>query len=87
MHPFFVYNLFLAKVDKRITYIKFYKDFVSGLCRVNEPHIKLDAITTRGDTSSHNRIDLIQSLVPTHYACGEFILFSYRAYFQHTLVY
>ena len=30
---------------------------------------QLVAIVTRSDTGSHNRLDLIQSLVPTHYVC------------------
>ena len=31
---------------------------------------QLVAIATRSDTGSHNRLDLIQSLVPTHYVCN-----------------
>jgi hypothetical protein len=32
------------------------------------------AIATRSDTGSHNRLDLIQSLVPPHYVCNGYIL-------------
>ena len=35
---------------------------------------QLVAIATRSDTSSHNRLELIQSLVPTHYVCNGYIL-------------
>jgi hypothetical protein len=31
-------------------------------------------LATRSDTSSHNRLDLIQSLVPPHYVCNGYIL-------------
>jgi hypothetical protein len=30
-------------------------------------------IATRSDTGSHNRLDLIQSLVPTHYVCNTIV--------------
>jgi hypothetical protein len=32
------------------------------------------AIATRSDTASHNRLDLIQSLVPPHYVCNGYVL-------------
>jgi hypothetical protein len=34
---------------------------------------QLVAIATRSDTGSHNRLDLIQSLVPPHYVCNGYI--------------
>ena len=34
---------------------------------------QLVAITTRSDTGSHNGLDLIQSLVPPHYVCNEYV--------------
>jgi hypothetical protein len=34
----------------------------------------LAAIATRSDTGSHNRLDLIQSLVPTHCVCNGYII-------------
>jgi hypothetical protein len=34
----------------------------------------LIAITNRSDTGSHNRLDLKQSLVPTHYVCNGYLL-------------
>jgi len=34
---------------------------------------QLVAVATRSDTGSHNRLDLIQSLVPTHYVCNGYI--------------
>jgi hypothetical protein len=36
------------------------------------------AIATRSDTGSHNRLDLIQSLVPTHYVCNGYISWRYK---------
>jgi hypothetical protein len=35
---------------------------------------QLVAIATRSDTASHNRQDLIQSLVPPHYVCNGYLL-------------
>ena len=35
---------------------------------------QLVAIATRSNTGSHNRLDLIQSLVPPHYVCNGYIL-------------
>jgi hypothetical protein len=32
-------------------------------------------IATRSDTGTHNRLDLIQSLVPTHYVCNGYLLY------------
>ena len=34
---------------------------------------QLVAIATRSDTGSHNRLDMIQSLVPPHYVCNGYI--------------
>ena len=34
---------------------------------------QLVAIATRSDTGSHNRLDLIHSLVPPHYVCNGYI--------------
>ena len=36
---------------------------------------QLVAIATRSDTGSHNRLDLIQSIVPPHYVCNGYVLF------------
>ena len=45
------------------------------LCELTASQIV--AIATRSDTVSHNRLDLIQSLVPPHYVCNGYIsLFS-----------
>ena len=30
-------------------------------------------VVTRSDTGSHNRLDLIQSLVPPHYVCNGYL--------------
>jgi len=38
---------------------------------------QLFAIATRSDTGSHNRLDLIQSLVPPHYVCNGYIYIYY----------
>jgi hypothetical protein len=34
---------------------------------------QLIAIATRSDTGSHNRLDLIQSIVPPHYVCNGYL--------------
>ena len=39
---------------------------------------QLVAFATRSDTDSHNRLDLIQSLVPTHCVCNGYSLPSYN---------
>jgi hypothetical protein len=36
---------------------------------------QLVAIATRSDTGSHNRLDLIQSLLPPHYVCNGYLLY------------
>ena len=33
----------------------------------------LETIATRSDTSSRNRLDLMQSIVPTHYVCNGYL--------------
>ena len=38
---------------------------------------QLVANATRSDTVSHNRLDLIQRLVPPHYVCNGYILHDY----------
>ena len=35
---------------------------------------QLVTIATRTDTGSHNRLDLIQSLLPPHYVCNGYVL-------------
>jgi hypothetical protein len=34
---------------------------------------QLVAIATRSDPGSHNRLDLMQSLVPPHYVCNGYV--------------
>jgi hypothetical protein len=59
---------------------------------------QLVAVATRSDTGSHNRFDLIQSLVPQHYVCNGYILngilifkmfhlHRFQQYFKHILWY
>jgi len=53
-------------LDKFITYIvSWYKTFTRS-----HPSHCLTAIVIHSDTGSHNRIDLIKSIVPAHYACN-----------------
>jgi hypothetical protein len=53
----------MTLLDKLITHIVYwYKTFVFGL-----------ATATRSDTGSQNRLDLIQSFVPTHYVCNGYV--------------
>ena len=40
---------------------------------------QLVGIATGSDTGSHNRLDLIQSLIPTHYVCNWYISSSNNA--------
>jgi len=49
------------------------QDFISGLSVAGTNRITLVAIATRSDTGSHNMLDLIQSLVPTHYVCNTIV--------------
>ena len=59
-------------LDKLITYIVcWYKTLYQVL-----PVAWTNRITTRSDPASHNRLDLIQSLVPTHYVCNGYICLS-----------
>ena len=43
------------------------QDFISGLACCEQTASQFVGIATRSDTVSHNRLDLIQSLVPPHY--------------------
>jgi hypothetical protein len=55
--------VFIEMLDKLITYIVWwYKTLYQVL-----------PIATRSDTGSHNRLNLIQSLVPPHYVCNRYI--------------
>jgi hypothetical protein len=54
-------------LDKLITYSVVVQDCVSGLVLRELTASQLVAFVTRSDTGSHNRLDLIQSLVPPHY--------------------
>jgi len=51
---------------------------------------QLVAIATCSDTGSHNRLDLIQHLVPTHYVCNGYLFFlekyTYLAYIHFRAV-
>jgi hypothetical protein len=49
--------------DKLITYIVWWYKTVYQVL----------SVATRSDTGSHNRLDLIQSLVPPHYACNGYL--------------
>ena len=61
-------------LDKLIPYIVcWYKTLCQVLPVARANHITLVAIATRSDTGSHNRLDLIQSLVPTHYVCNTIV--------------
>jgi len=47
---------------------------------------QLVAFATLSDTGSHNRLDLIQSLVSPHYVCNGYLVLAKREYFGfHTL--
>ena len=67
-------------LDKLITYmymyiVCLYKTFYQVLPVVwtNRITAQLVAIATRSDADSHNRLDLIQSLVPPHYVCNGYL--------------
>jgi hypothetical protein len=56
-------------LDKLITYIVYlYKTLYQVL-----PVAWANRITTRGYIGSHNRLDLIQSLVLPHYVCNGYV--------------
>jgi hypothetical protein len=56
-------------LDKLITYIVWWYTTVYQVLS----DAQLVAITTRSDTDSQNRLDLIRSLVPPHYVCNGYI--------------
>ena len=62
-------------LDKLVTYIVcWYKTLYIRYCLLSELIAsQLVAIATCCDTGSHNRLDLIQSLVPPHYVCNGYI--------------
>jgi hypothetical protein len=46
---------------------------------------QLVAFATRSDTDSQNKLDLIQSLVPTHYVCNGYLLHMFLTkVYQHS---
>jgi len=68
---FYLKFVFIEMLDKLITYIVcWYKILYQVL-----PVVWTSRITTRSDTGSHNRHNLIQSLVPPHYVhvCNRYI--------------
>ena len=61
-------------LDKLITYIVcWYKTLYQVLLLGELTASQLVAIATRSDTGSHNRLDLIHSLVPPYYVCNGYI--------------
>jgi hypothetical protein len=56
-------------LDKLITYIVWWYKNVYQVLSV----VWTNRITTRSDTGSHNRLDLIKSIVPPHYVCNGYI--------------
>ena len=52
------------------------QDFISGHKALSLS--QLVALATRSDTGSHNRLDLIHNLVPTHYVCNGYVYALYR---------
>jgi hypothetical protein len=61
----------------------FFRSFTSCLlCELTAS--QLVAIATRSDTGSHNRVDLIQSLVPTRYVCNGYFPIRKWLYFFHS---
>ena len=57
-------------LDKRLTYIVWWYKTVYHVLSV----AWTNRITTRNDTGSHNRLDLIQIIVPPHYECNGYLL-------------
>ena len=69
--------VFIEMLNKLITYIIcWYTSLYQVLPIAWTNHI---TIATRNDTGSHNRLDLIQSLVPTHYSYNGYV----SQYYQH----
>ena len=61
-------------LDKLITYIVWWYKTLYQVCRMRELTVsQLVAVVTRSDTGSHNRLDLIQSIVSPHYVCNGYI--------------
>ena len=78
-------------LDRLITYILivwWYKTVyqVLSVAWTNRITTRLVAFATRSDTGSHNRLDLIQNLVPPHYVCNGYIFtYSIRSYHHYNL--
>ena len=66
--------VFIEMLDKLITYIVcWYKTLYQVLPVVWTNRITIVTIATRSDTGSHNRLDLIQSLIPPHHVCNGYL--------------
>jgi hypothetical protein len=69
-------------LDKLITYIVCWYNTVYQVL----PVVWTNHITTRrSDTGSHNRLDLIQSLVPPHYVCNGYLFWWISLFLELTL--
>jgi hypothetical protein len=51
------------------------QDFRSCLLR-EQTALQLVAFATRSDIGSHNKFDLAQSIVPTHYVCNGYLSYT-----------
>ena len=58
------------------------QDFIRSCLLRELTASQLVAIATRSDTGSHNRLDLIQSLVPPHYVCNGYVSNMYIYYWH-----
>jgi hypothetical protein len=64
----------LYQSDRRLVNFKGKTRLYIRSCLLHEQTAsQLVAIATRSDTGSHNRLDLIQSLVPTHYVYNGYL--------------
>ena len=69
--------VFIEMLDKLITYIMFWYKTMYQILPVSRTNAsQLVDIVIRSDTGSHNRLDLIQSLVPTRYVSNGYVYHS-----------
>ena len=71
-------------LDKLITYVCLSRLCIKACLLCEQTASQLVALATRSDPGSHNRLDLIQGLVPPHYVCIGYT--SWQEQFYHNVM-